>query len=143
MEFYVLFLLFCSFIIWFQFPTGWNSTRYPSSSRYTPRSVSIPNGMEILRYRSYRYALRNRVSIPNGMEFYLKFSKLGLGCNLFQFPTGWNSTLDDSIKLIICKLVSIPNGMEFYQILNLTCLHICCFNSQRDEILLKPRDIRD
>ena len=78
---------------------------------------------------------------------------------LFQFPTGWNSTL-------VCRscrrgyFVSIPNGMEFYRG-NLVDVFATvefqfptgwnstiidpnssaddvCFNSQRDGILLEP-----
>ena len=57
-------------LIWFQFPTGWNSTLAPITGE-----------------------LLSAVSIPNGMEFYsTTFLKL-LPCLMFQFPTGWNSTL--------------------------------------------------
>ena len=35
---------------------------------------------------------------------------------LFQFPTGWNSTLRFLAPIIARGLVSIPNGMEFYSI---------------------------
>ena len=33
--------------------------------------------------------------------------------NGFQFPTGWNSTID-VVKFALGGKVSIPNGMEFY-----------------------------
>ena len=55
----------------------------------------------------------DRVSIPNGMEFYIILQKLSLSVNLFQFPTGWNSTLLPLFRVYNFR-VSIPNGMEFY-----------------------------
>ena len=48
------------------------------------------------------------------MEFYFKLSKPGMICNLFQFPTGWNSTLRLRSARAWIR-VSIPNGMEFYE----------------------------
>ena len=47
------------------------------------------------------------------MEFYLDFADIVTNAEMFQFPTGWNSTLlviDTRRKIP----VSIPNGMEFY-----------------------------
>ena len=138
----------------FQFPTGWNST-YRQQNLPLLDGVSIPNGMEFYPRSSY-FMPRGRVSIPNGMEFYLEISssskailsfnsqrdgillilqKLPLSINLFQFPTGWNSTLlnhrhryclrrfqfptgwnSTQIQQIVIQKdeVSIPNGMEFY-----------------------------
>ena len=77
---------------------------------------------------------------------------------VFQFPTGWNSTVFLG-ELYIVFTVSIPNGMEFYAFYHLgvdvlamfqfptgwnstlssLCvrLGLCCFNSQRDGILRK------
>ena len=103
-------------IIAFQFPTGWNSTD--------------PHRMPLTHQTS--------VSIPNGMEFYLAISKvlrICLGFNsqrdgillyryverlseyLFQFPTGWNSTLPPPSFRALLPPVSIPNGMEFYALI--------------------------
>ena len=74
----------------FQFPTGWNSTRF---IRIWHRGV--------------------KVSIPNGMEFYNMFYRYQGYRRWFQFPTGWNSTMRHYWKTE-AQRVSIPNGMEFY-----------------------------
>ncbi len=75
----------------FQFPTGWNSTRYFVASRVRTSSVSIPNGMEFYLY-SLLISDKSCVSIPNGMEFYQINKFCFSGRIEFQFPTGWNST---------------------------------------------------
>ena len=55
--------------------------------------VSIPNGMEFYDiFTLSRHSARN-VSIPNGMEFYNADFDFSFIFTLFQFPTGWNSTL--------------------------------------------------
>ena len=76
----------------FQFPTGWNSTRYFVASRVRTSSVSIPNGMEFYLY-SLLISDKSCVSIPNGMEFYQINKFCFSGRIEFQFPTGWNSTM--------------------------------------------------
>ena len=53
------------------------------------------------------------VSIPNGMEFYSESDKYYTYAIRFQFPTGWNSTLNTR-SYMLHFFVSIPNGMEFY-----------------------------
>ena len=55
--------------------------------------VSIPNGMEF--YIKYLIVIPVicRVSIPNGMEFYIENMEVAFIWKKFQFPTGWNSTL--------------------------------------------------
>ena len=54
----------------------------------------------------------------------------------FQFPTGWNSTRIMQIGMHQ-QVVSIPNGMEFYNLPNpQACKSYDSFNSQRDGILL-------
>ena len=80
---------------------------------------------------------------------------------MFQFPTGWNSTIFNinitlniwivsipngmefyNLKLLsylILYYVSIPNGMEFYSDIDLQNRIISGFNSQRDGILLLRR----
>ena len=76
----------------FQFPTGWNSTVRHFVLIIAP-VVSIPNGMEFYRNDKTLSQSHRKVSIPNGMEFYsLTPSNLDKPL-LFQFPTGWNSTL--------------------------------------------------
>ena len=146
--------------ILFQFPTGWNSTAgrfrsvlywqvsipngmefYPSrvsclvkilagfnsqrdgilpilrSYYFSSTLVSIPNGMEFYYFSIYRLLFLPNVSIPNGMEFYTSSETLIWSFSpMFQFPTGWNSTLH-SAQAIPFWRVSIPNGMEFYQML--------------------------
>ena len=56
--------------------------------------VSIPNGMEFY-LRSFPPRIDcEQVSIPNGMEFYGTTSTQFLIFKMFQFPTGWNSTMN-------------------------------------------------
>ena len=96
----------------FQFPTGWNSTKgYPKSWRCV--TVSIPNGMEFYKIGIVKRRATPNVSIPNGMEFYKKLQTFKVTQELFQFPTGWNSTCAFDLSSR-CNIVSIPNGMEFY-----------------------------
>ena len=100
--------------------------------------VSIPNGMEFytktalgnLRSASFnsqrdgilhfkaRYGKEITKCFNSQRDGILPttFLKL-LPCLMFQFPTGWNSTL----LRILCRsirTVSIPNGMEFYKVEN-------------------------
>ena len=76
--------------------------------------VSIPNGMEFYERSRGRSLLWSKpVSIPNGMEFYRGARFSLLPCQLFQFPTGWNSTVWSGVKYALSK----------------------GFNSQRDGIL--------
>ena len=99
---------------WFQFPTGWNSTKFYSLKVWRKHPVSIPNGMEFYLSLLSFSLLLSRVSIPNGMEFYAFHSKNGL----------WRLR------------VSIPNGMEFYKTLSISVQVLFLrFNSQRDGIL--------
>ena len=97
--------------------------------------VSIPNGMEFYPAKTQAWA-QKAVSIPNGMEFYGNYYTdpwlMEKGFNsqrdgilraayvadtfapgMFQFPTGWNSTISAN-TLLLKDSVSIPNGMEFY-----------------------------
>ena len=60
-----------------------------------------------------------RVSIPNGMEFYPRIVVEIYLMGVFQFPTGWNSTLTNLGGLLSAAFVSIPNGMEFYPVLTI------------------------
>ena len=162
----------------FQFPTGWNSTRravwilWEISSFNSQRDgilqmaldypallfqVSIPNGMEFY-LRSFPPRIDcEQVSIPNGMEFYGTTSTQFLIFKMFQFPTGWNSTMNwQNPKLLLLFefqfptgwnsthnqsretrlfVVSIPNGMEFYRLWKAHISYVASFNSQRDGIL--------
>ena len=52
----------------------------------------------------------------------------------FQFPTGWNSTIDALAEELRSE-VSIPNGMEFYKKGDEMSETMERFNSQRDGIL--------
>ena len=80
--------------------------------------------------------MKQLVSIPNGMEFYVISFWLSRQYNLFQFPTGWNSTLFRPHQNLE-NTVSIPNGMEFYWCIAMSSDYLnICFNSQRDGILL-------
>ena len=52
------------------------------------------------------------------MEFYfILYVLLRVGI-MFQFPTGWNSTLY-WVFPVFALYVSIPTGMEFYQVVKL------------------------
>ena len=120
----------------FQFPTGWNSIKLCEWLLFF-FVVSIPNGMEFYYAASALLYAFVEVSIPNGMEFYLKKGELLILSGMFQFPTGWNSTIrlgDISYNL---QDVSIPNGMEFYRARFASFIGKQSFNSQRDGILLK------
>ena len=130
-------LIHCEYIyrILFQFPTGWNSTLW--CFRRKPQDyVSIPNGMEFYAAKNTKFSFFILVSIPNGMEFYGSHRQhLREPRNLFQFPTGWNSTKQRNQAFLMkssfnsqrdgippkwhrhskqLRIVSIPNGMEFY-----------------------------
>ena len=92
---------------------GWNSTEQNDGSNDKNKRVSIPNGMEFYR-KELEWNVGIRVSIPNGMEFYIIHFTSFLAANLFQFPTGWNSTKALRAALVFWGRVSIPDGMEFY-----------------------------
>ena len=163
----------------FQFPTGWNSTEIKSDRVETHLKFQFPTGWNStinilsikIRYGSFNsqrdgilhicpkaYNPLLAVSIPNGMEFYYEYAeRYNLGIVMFQFPTGWNSTLWLYLKpLLMCRFnsqrdgilhsprrkwrvdrgVSIPNGMEFYSsTTGKSGTTTNCFNSQRDGIL--------
>ena len=124
----------------FQFPTGWNSTKWrelPSSpekcfnsqrdeilpsgwqTRIFPRHwFQFPTGWNSTEKIGLNDAAKSIVSIPNGMKFY-EDRGYKYGHSWFQFPTGWNST--------ICTRFSSSSS--------------CCFNSQRDEILLQRKTL--
>ena len=112
MEFYLRKHTLESDISMVSIPNGMEFYALLPRSHQEQRHVSIPNGMEFYLNSEDRN-LDFSVSIPNGMEFYVRFSEVYDGIRLFQFPTGWNSTL----------------GFETYQ------GHTSCFNSQRDGIL--------
>ena len=118
----------------FQFPTGWNSTDCGNEAKES-EIVSIPNGMEFYSFGLTIDISKIRVSIPNGMEFYCLIKRYSRRLCVFQFPTGWNSTICLNFSILSGKSfnsqrdgilrrrslwesdryrVSIPNGMEFY-----------------------------
>ena len=72
----------------FQFPTGWNSTKF------------FPSPLIWL----------TRVSIPNGMEFYFLLGVSLIMLRVFQFPTGWNSTAICRLRLCGSGLFQFPTG---------------------------------
>ena len=123
---------------------------------FVPRFNSQRDG--ILRFCADSIlSVRCQVSIPNGMEFYFKRRFYRLSCQLFQFPTGWNSThriITDGANIWLFQFptgwnstlwcsryrsytrVSIPNGIEFYQTTSVELWSaLQSFNSQRDGIL--------
>ena len=98
----------------FQFPTGWNSTLSLQSFSGTPRRFNSQRDGILLIFLLIIISIFFFVSIPNGMEFYIyrrlsdEMSKMRFNSQrdgilhlqrrilcpteLFQFPTGWNST---------------------------------------------------
>ena len=74
----------------------------------------FPTGWNSTYHTKWQYQAFGKVSIPNGMEFYDITGKQNNVIDMFQFPTGWNSTSDFSRIGYV----------------------LCCFNSQRDGILL-------
>ena len=97
----------------FQFPTGWNSTRYLNFIFLRSPPFQFPTGWNSTKYSFLTWD--DKVS--------------------FQFPTGWNSTIL-FLDLRRQSIVSIPNGMEFYMLRMDAKLIDDRFNSQRDGILL-------
>ena len=93
MEFYSFFTIFSTWCLPFQFPTGWNSTIWRSRKLHRENLVSIPNGMEFYRIIGILLIKFMFVSIPNGMEFYFSSKRVYIVYKVFQFPTGWNSTV--------------------------------------------------
>ena len=100
---------------WFQFPTGWNSTAVLFHLWFS-LLVSIPNGMEFYEYLAQTFRLRS--SFNSQQDGILRHNHkkrwLGQACfnsqrdgillfsfdicatkfTRFQFPTGWNSTIN-------------------------------------------------
>ena len=121
-------------------------------------NVSIPNGMEfydeahipsslvissfnsqrdgILLDFSPRVVVIALFQFPTGWNSTLIRLRTTTGLGVFQFPTGWNSTLNTAIIETLNRFVSIPNGMEFYPLKPIKRLVKGRFNSQRDRILL-------
>ena len=105
----------------FQFPTGWNSTKTPFSSKQAVKSFNSQRDEILLLFPFILFDFFN-VSIPNGMKFYLSFLRISTHILKFQFPTGWNSTFRGFYCFFGCCFVSIPNGMKFYDLGNLNIL---------------------
>ena len=78
--------------------------------------------MEFYLAPLFAIALAISVSIPNGMEFYFVLGIFLTISKMFQFPTGWNSTLLNPSPL---------------------CRRTTSFNSQRDGILLCKQILLD
>ena len=91
MEFYFKIAPFSAAIKVFQFPTGWNSTRYISVVSF-PCRVSIPNGMEFYDIKiPPEDSEKSFNSQWDGILLNIKTK--GKFLLMFQFPTGWNSTI--------------------------------------------------
>ena len=109
--------------------------------------------------RSRAFFARARRCFNSQRDGILRYGRSrGRDQRLFQFPTGWNSTLFRCIAVpLFCvsipngmefywarewwllrfRFVSIPNGMEFYRKGRKGKANHKSFNSQRDGILLK------
>ena len=125
-------------------------------------AVSIPNGMEFYDAKPQDKNYPKSVSIPNGMEFYFGSSAKSSDQNcfnsqrdgilpskkelkgsylLFQFPTGWNSTMEITfLGLIQNRFNSQRDGILRYLYTSTFSCKVC-FNSQRDGIL--PKFVED
>ena len=113
MEFYTLLKFPVYLVNLFQFPTGWNSTGLCDHvSVFGFGFNSQRDG--ILQGMLAKLTLNYTVSIPNEMEFYIILFSFSTFAELFQFPTGWNSTRCWAPRKSVHRLVSIPNRMEFY-----------------------------
>ena len=157
MEFYVKSFYLDIISNEFQFPTGWNSTSNLAlfllfvvgfnSQRdgilLSPKILSKSSSRSfnsqwdgILRFwRCFRGYAR-KVSIPNGMEFYDHLYRLYLSHRRFQFPTGWNSTLCPICQWKRSSRFQFPTGWNSTFLGSSYKVGLCCFNSQRDGILL-------
>ena len=146
----------------FQFPTGWNSTKQALPKESAKSKVSIPNGMEFYLSLSSFLLLLSRVSIPNGMEFYLSFWANDRGIfsfnsqrdgillrfenfikalSMFQFPTGWNSTVFEFTLARLANSFQFPTGWNSTLNPEYTdTMLLASFNSQRDGILRNDED---
>ena len=102
----------------FQFPTGWNSTKW-SSAGFCNVSKSFNSQRDRILPKWHFDAKQLRVvSIPNGMEFYIE--KIKAETEIASFNSQRDGILP--VNLAVCYLsrsVSIPNGMEFYLISSL------------------------
>ena len=78
--------------LWFQFPTGWNSTSFLDIQRLCNGCFNSQRD-GILPKLGGISTRASGVSIPNGMEFYNLVSGKSDVYVGFQFPTGWNSTI--------------------------------------------------
>ena len=120
----------------FQFPTGWNSTEFLQAS--DPRSgVSIPNGMEFYKFTIFLKRMTKFVSIPNRMEFYGGNAMFAFfEFTSFQFPTGWNSTPRRQSKPQQRHRFNSQRDGILRSAPSVSRFIGTCFNSQRDGILL-------
>ena len=71
---------------------GWNSTSSKQGVIDLPKEFQFPMGWNSTRYFVVNVCVAY-VSIPNGMEFYDAHGGSIDTEALFQFPMGWNSTL--------------------------------------------------
>ena len=71
------------------------------------------------------------------MEFYQNRGFYICPCQLFQFPTGWNSTLCALRRRGRRRLFQFPTGWNSTHFTPLGIEIYTCFNSQRDGILQK------
>ena len=104
----------CIFFMWtFQFPTGWNSTSFLAAIAAPKASFNSQRDEILLRHCNYPVVLSPRFNSQRDEILRLPREK-DKEWVVFQFPTGWNST------------VIAPR--------NKRC-DATSFNSQRDEIL--------
>ena len=118
----------------FQFPTGWNSTKYPLKATLENIKFQFPTGWN----STY---LRSDQRLPNGSfnsqrdgilpitHFYIHLYQCSFNSQrdgiLLRYPRGYGQA----------EKVSIPNGMEFYLKPITFIIAAGSFNSQRDGIL--------
>ena len=121
--------------IQFQFPTGWNSTITFCLIENKYWSFNSQRDGILLKFAPKRH-IKTLVSIPNGMEFYSTSNKVFFIAKEFQFPTGWNSTLEKRKTIPIHYWFQFPTGWNSTLRMAVLGLFETSFNSQRDGILL-------
>ena len=136
MEFYLSKRCEISYMDQFQFPTGWNSTQ-GITSEAAQKWVSIPNGMEFysLPPPIWKVCTNSFNSQRDGIlqTAYDDHYSVPL---LFQFPTGWNSTLTFfSPRARIYRSFNSQRDGILRERSETRATWLNSFNSQRDGIL--------
>ena len=77
--------------LWFQFPTGWNSTIHTSPQIRAKYQFQFPTGWNSTEKQARAYGQFQRFNSQRD-GILRNWGKRSNGIKKFQFPTGWNST---------------------------------------------------